>query len=301
MKQLVKITQLQKNIDDFQLGPIDLTIEPGTITALVGNNGSGKSTLIKLMMNLAKSNRGTIRTFDQIVGGEDETWKKDVAYQPQTAIGSDAFTGAALKDLVSHFYPHWDEDLFVKVVHLLGIDLKKRYGKLSQGSQQKLNFALMIARDATLLILDEPTAHIDIVSKKIIIDLLVEWMEADERRAIVIASHQIEDIRKLSDYLFVLSNGQQVGHFEKEALTESYRRYFLSGPLPLVMIPGEVSREGQSFISHQPEKSEQFLGKSGFEWTNRTAVELEEIITILLTNNAHSEEPVQLQVDGKDE
>lgn len=287
MKNLVEITQLQKEIDDFQLGPIDFTVEPGTITALVGNNGSGKSTFIKLIMNLAKTAQGTIKVCDQIVGGQDESWKMEVAYQPQTTIGSDAFTGEVLRDLVSHFYPNWDEKLFMKVVQLLDINLKKRYGKLSQGSQQKLNFALTIARNVRLLILDEPTAHIDILSKKIIIDLLVDWMEKNDERAIIIASHQIEDIRKLSDYLYVLSNGQPIGHFEKEALTESYRRYFLNGAPPLTTIPGEVSREDHSLISNQPEETERFLTENDLEWSSRTALELEEIITILLTRSDH--------------
>jgi len=282
MKNLVEITQLQKEIDDFQLGPIDFTVEPGTITALVGNNGSGKSTFIKLMMNLAKTTQGTIKVCDQMVDGQDESWKKEVAYQPQTAIGSDAFTGEILRDLVSRYYPNWDEELFRKAIQQLDVDLKKRYGKLSQGSQQKLNFALTIARNAPLLILDEPTAHIDILSKKVITDLLVDWMEADDGRAIIIASHQVEDIRKLSDYLYVLKNGKPIGHFEKEALTESYRRYFLNGALPLATIPGEVSRENHSLISNQPEATEHFLAENDLEWSSRTAVELEEIIAILL-------------------
>jgi len=285
MKNLVEITQLQKEIDDFQLGPIDFTVEPGTITALVGNNGSGKSTFIKLIMNLAKTAQGTIKVCDQIVGGQDESWKMEVAYQPQTMIGSDAFTGEVLRDLVSRYYPNWDEELFRETIRQLDVDLKKRYGKLSQGSQQKLNFALTIARNARLLILDEPTAHIDILSKKIIIDLLVDWMEEDDGRAIIIASHQVEDIRKLSDYLYVLNNGQPIGHFEKEALTESYRRYFLNGALPLSTIPGEVSRENHSLISNQPEETERFLAENDLEWASRTALELDEIITILLTKD----------------
>src|SRR5690625_210803 len=282
MESIVEITQFRKTLDDFNLGPINLMIEPGTITALVGNNGSGKSTLIKSMMGLVKSNQGTIKIFDRFVHQQDESWKKEVAYQPQTTIGSDAFTGKALRDLVSRFYPNWDDELFVKIVQLLDINLNKRYGKLSQGSQQKLNFALTIARNAPLLILDEPTAHIDLLSKKIIIDLLVDWMEEDDQRAIIISSHQIEDIRKLSDYIYVLNNGHSVGHFENESLTESYQRYFLHDTLPETKIPGEISRESHSFISNHPEETEHFLKKNGVEWSSQTNLELEEIMTILL-------------------
>src|SRR5699024_6988259 len=107
-------------------------------------------------------------------------------------------------------------------------------------------------------------------------------MEEDERRAIIISSHQIEDIRKLSDYIYVLNNGHPVGHFEKESLTESYRRYFLHDTLPKTKIPGEVLREIHSFITNHPEETERFLNKNGVEWSSHTNLELEEIMTILL-------------------
>src|SRR5699024_6914643 len=163
------------------------------------------------------------------------------------------FTGEALKHLVSHFYRNWDEELFTKVVQLLDIYLNKRFGKLSQGSQQKLNFALTIARNAPLLILDEPTAHIDLLSKKIIIDLLVDWMEEDEQLALIISSHQIEDNKRLSDYIYLENKEHPVGHFEKESLTESYHTDLHQHPLPEPTNPGEVSRELHSFISEHPE------------------------------------------------
>lgn len=57
MQPWLEIMQLRKTIDDFQLGPIDLSFEPGTIHALIGKNGAGKSTLMKMLMNLAKKMR----------------------------------------------------------------------------------------------------------------------------------------------------------------------------------------------------------------------------------------------------
>lgn len=284
METLINITELQKQIDHFQLGPIHLEIESGTITALVGNNGSGKSTLLKLIMNLAKHDQGSIKVFGKSVNKEDESWKNNIAYQPQTMVGSDAYTGSSLKELVSNVYPNWDEALFAKVTTQLDIDLTKKYGKLSQGSQQKLNFALTIARNARLLILDEPTAHMDIPSKKILIDLLADWMEV-EGRAIIIASHQVEDIKKLSDYLFVLRNGKVIGNFEKEELTERYQRYWLNDHLPSGDIPGEVTREDHYLISNQPELTEGFFNEQHIKWESQTTLELDEIITLLLTKN----------------
>lgn len=281
MNPLLDISKLEKKVDEFQLGPIDLQIEPGTITAIVGNNGSGKSTLLKLIMNLAKPDKGNIMVANQLVHGEEESWKNQIAYQPQTVIGYNPFTGSKLKDLIAPLYPNWDEALFLKLVELFDIPLNKRFGKLSQGAQQKLTLALTIPRNAPLLLLDEPTSFMDIPSKKHLLDILVDWMEQDNR-AIVITSHQADDIRKLSDYLFVLRDGKMIGNHEKETLTENFKRYWLKKPLQDKAIPGEVSRHQQQVISNQPEVTEQYFKDADIQWIDRTALDLEEIITLLL-------------------
>lgn len=283
MQPWIQITQLQKRIDNFELGPIDFAIEPGTITALVGNNGSGKSTLLKMMMNLVKQDKGEIKVFSKFVNESDESWKQNIAYQAQTAVGYDPFTGNALKNLISHWYPNWDEELFKKLVDLFQVPLTKRFGKLSQGSQQKLRLALTIASNARLLILDEPTSFMDIPSKKIFIDTLVDWMDKEER-AIIIASHQAEDIRKLADYLVILHNGTMLGAYEKEELTESYQQYWFNETIPFEEIPGEISREQHTIVTNQAEATEQFLSQNQMHWTNRKALELDEVISLLLTN-----------------
>lgn len=281
MQPWVEIKQLQKKIDDFKLGPIDLQVEPGTITALIGNNGSGKSTLLKLIMHLAKPDTGNIQIAGKPVSEKDERWKTEVAYQPQSTMGYAPFTGESLKEMISRWYPDWDESLFLKIVQLFDVPINKRFGKLSQGAQQKLVLALTIARNAPVLILDEPTSFMDIPSKKILIDLLTDWMDQGNR-SIIFASHQTEDIQKLADYLVILNKGTMVGAYEKDKLTENYKRYWMHDRLPEQEIPGEAYREGRSIISNQSEETETFLSNQGISWTNRTAVELDEIITLFL-------------------
>lgn len=279
---LAKMTGVEKSIDEFKLGPIDLTIEPGTITSLVGNNGSGKSTVLKVMMNLAKAERGSINIFNTQVGGKDEAWKNNISYQPQTVIGWNAFTGKTLKEFIAPLYPNWDEKLFNQMIESLNIPLNKRFGKLSQGVQKKLNFALTLPRNTPLLLLDEPTASIDIPSKKVIIDLLADWMDQGER-AIVMASHQTEDIMKLADYLSVLKSGKMVGTFEKESLKESYMRYWMDGELPAESVPGEMERDEQMIVSNDPEAAEKYFSENNFPFINAAKLDLDEIITILLS------------------
>lgn len=284
MSAFLEVTDITKSIDNFTLGPINLTVEPGTITALVGSNGSGKSTLLKLIMNLVKPNEGTITMFNEQVNSENEDWKKHVAYQPQTPIGYDALTGNHLKELISQWYPMWDESLFQETIKNMDVPLNIKFDKLSQGAQQKLMLALTIARHTKLLILDEPTSFLDIPSKKVLMDLLIDWMEQDER-SIILASHQTEDIKKLADYLTVLSDGKLIDTFEKEYLIDHFKRYFIIDESIPTQIPGEASREETSIISSDPSLTEQYFEKQQIKW-QRTNVDLEDIITIMLTKES---------------
>src|SRR5690625_4497206 len=113
----IEIQNVEKQVDDFQLGPINLKMEPNMITALVGNNAPGKSTLIKMIMNLVKQDRGDVNIFDTLNNENDESWKEKIAYQPQTTIGYDPFNGKALRDLISQWYSNWDEQLFQEIIH----------------------------------------------------------------------------------------------------------------------------------------------------------------------------------------
>ena len=281
MDHAVTLRNVYKAVEDFQLASIHLEIEKGTISALIGKNGAGKSTLLNMMMNLMKVDSGDIKILGQSVSEEDEAWKTNVAYLPQIPPMIAPFTGQEMSDLISQWYPTWDESHFQKVVAAFGINLTTKFKSLSPGAQQQLNLALVIARNTEVLILDEPTAHLDIPSKKILNDLLIEWMDKGER-TIILATHQIEDIQKLADYLVILKDGRICGQFEKETLTDMYKRYWFSQPLECGTVPGEVERKGNSLITNCPLEAEAFLRQENIDWTTVQTVALDEIITILL-------------------
>ena len=281
MRHAVTIRNVHKVVENFQLESLQLDVEKGTITALIGKNGAGKSTILNMMMNLVKADGGDIQVLGQSVSAADESWKTSIAYLPQTPPMTLPFTGLEMRDLIEQWYPTWDEAYFQRIVSMFGINLAVKFTKLSPGAQQQLNLALAIARNAEVLILDEPTAHLDIPSKKILNDLLIEWMDHGER-TIILATHQIEDIQKLADYLVILKDGRIFGQYEKEALSDTYKRYWFSQPLECAAVPGEVERKAHSFITNQPFEAEDFLQQESIAWTSVQTVALDEIITLLL-------------------
>lgn len=240
---MIVVNEVEKKVDGFMLGPISFSIEPGTVTAIVGENGSGKSTLLKTMMNLFKRDGGSVEFFAEDVTDGDE-WKEQVAYQGQQAYGYEIFTLKEMREFIGKWYPQFDEGLFQEMVGRFGLPMNQKYSKMSEGMQQKMVLALTIPRGTKVMILDEPTAFMDIPAKKYVMDLLVRWLENDSDRALVLASHQADDIRKLADFLLVIRAGKQVEWTEKELLLERYVRYTFVDGADLPELPGEVSRSG---------------------------------------------------------
>ena len=277
MSSFIRVTKVKKAIDEFTLGPLDIIIEAGTVTALVGDNGAGKSTLLKMIMDLVRHDEGTITRFN-----DTDNWKQSIAYLPQSAIGFDGFTGSELKELIAHWYPNWDESLFMEMVEQFQLTLTKPYHKLSQGMQQKLHLALTVPRNTALLILDEPTSFLDIPSKHYVFDLLARWMEKADR-AILLATHQADEIKKLADYIVLLKSGTSLGQVEKDDIIQRFRKYWFVDPVPFKTLPGELTRDNGEVISYLPEETEAFLQANGLQILKSSSMELEEIIMLLLT------------------
>lgn len=286
MKKWINIERLVKKIDDFTLGPIDLTFEADTVSVIIGENGAGKSSFLKTLMHLLPLNEGNITIFDSSIIKE-EKWKHRIAYQEQTAFGLDAFTGKQLMSLIASLYKTWDQAYFQALVEEFNIPLDKKYGKLSQGVQQKLNIALTLSRDTEIVLLDEPTSFLDIPTKQKLMDILVQWMERGEK-LLIISSHQVEDIRKLADYLIILHEGKLVGKFEKEQFSTLYRRYWLDKEI-VEKVPGEIERKGDRIIvTKHPEATERFLKERNIGWLNEEKLGLEESISQILTEKRTS-------------
>jgi len=216
------------------LDGVDLEIRPGSIIGLVGANGAGKSTLLRHIIGLYLADEGRCTTFgcDAAKLGPEELGRIGYVHQEGELI--DWMKAGQLIRYVSAYYPNWNKELEAKYVADYEISTEARVGSLSPGQRQKLAILLAICFEPELLILDEPAAALDPVMRGNFLDLLLQFIQ-DENRTIIISSHILSDIEKVIDHLVIMKTGRILLDLGFDELRECYSRVrlsALSGELP---------------------------------------------------------------------
>lgn len=218
---MLKIDHLKKIYDSFTL---DCTMEvrPGCVTALVGQNGAGKTTTFKAALGLIAADGGSVTVFGkraQELTAED---KQKLGIVLADSGFSAYLTIGDLIPVLSHLYNDFDMAFFREQLGRFGLPENKKIKEFSTGMKAKLKVAAAISHNASLLILDEPTAGLDVVARDELLGLLREYMEKDEQRSILISSHISSDLESLCDDLYMIHDGRIVLHEDTDVLLDSY-------------------------------------------------------------------------------
>lgn len=203
--------------DGFVLHDIDLFIGAGEMVGLLGPNGSGKSTLIKLASGVLKPKRGEIRLNGSDLGQlSRKSIAQSVAVVPQQFHIPFAFTASEVVMLGrTPFFKALaeeskvDRQIVAGALELVGItELRQRlFGELSGGERQKVILAMALAQQPKLLLLDEPTAHLDIAHQVEILEL-VRSLNADHGLTVMSAMHDLNLAALYFDRLILLKEGR---------------------------------------------------------------------------------------------
>jgi Cu-processing system ATP-binding protein len=203
---MIKIEGLKKRFGKLEvLKGIDLTIETGKITAIVGPNGSGKTTIIKAILGLVKPDGGELTVDGTIVNG-DTGYKKLIGYMPQIARFPENLTVEEILDMVKDVRgktENLEEELFRQF--RLEPELKKPIRTLSGGTRQKVSAVIAFLFHPKILILDEPTAGLDPVSSSHLKDKILR--EKRNGKTFILTSHIMSEIEELADDLVFLQEG----------------------------------------------------------------------------------------------
>ncbi len=280
---VISLRDTRKSYGDFELGPVDLEIEPGYVVAVVGPNGGGKSTLFRMLMNLIRPDSGEVRLFGGAYPDDEVAIKQRVGYVPERSSGHDEMSAKALGEFVSHFYPGWDQRLYEEHVERLDIEPDKKFGRLSKGVQRRLAFALAAASGSELLLLDEPTAGVDPFARREMLEDISRFMQ-DGDRTVVFATHVMEEVRRIADYVVLLVDGDFLGLHEKDALLEGWKTLWVDRE-PEGDVPGVVGVESgrpTRIVSDSPQETGEALWAENIRIVRSGALDLEEILSHLM-------------------
>ncbi|MBA2692554.1 MAG: ABC transporter ATP-binding protein [Rubrobacter sp.] len=288
---VISLKDIRKSYGSFDLGPVNLEVEPGYIVAVVGPNGSGKSTLFRMLMNLARPDEGSLSLFDSAYPGEEVEIKQKVGYVPERSVGHDEMSAKALGEFVAHWYPTWSQKTYDDLLSRSEIEPDKKFGKLSKGMQRRLAFALAAATGSELLLLDEPTDGVDPFARLEMLEDISAFMQSGDK-TVVFATHVMEEVRRIADYVAFLVDGEFLGLYEKDTLMEQWRTFWTDGE-PDTNLPGVVEVEGGSpsrVVSDSPEETEDALAKEGIRVVRSGILDLEEILSHLMRRRKNAKE-----------
>jgi ABC-2 type transport system ATP-binding protein len=206
---------------NIALAGIDLTVEQGRILGLIGPNGAGKSTALNAILGLAPY-EGSLKVLGHNPWTERNRLMQDVCFIADVAILPRWMKVSQAIDYVGGVHPRFDRAKAERFLSRTDIRLSSRVGQLSKGMTAQLHLALVMAIDARLLVLDEPTLGLDILYRKQFYDsLLNDYF--DRNRTIVVTTHQVEEVQYILTDLVLLNRGQKVLDCSMEVFGERFR------------------------------------------------------------------------------
>jgi ABC-2 type transport system ATP-binding protein len=243
------------------LDGVDLKVEEGRILGLIGPNGAGKTTALNAILGLTPC-EGELRVLGLDPWTERGDLMREVCFIADVAVLPRWMKVSQALDYVAGVHPKFDRARAEGFLARTQIPKDKKIGKLSKGMVTQLHLALVMAIDAKLLVLDEPTLGLDILFRKQFYDSLLNDYY-DGKRTIVVTTHQVEEIQHVLTDLVFINHGRIV----LESTMEGFELRFAE-----VMVKPEQAAEARAL---GPLHERQVFGRSIFLFEGKDRAQLE--------------------------
>ena len=242
------------------LDGVDLRVEEGRILGLIGPNGAGKTTALNAILGLTPY-QGELKVLGRNPWTERDQLMRDVCFIADVAVLPRWLGVAQALDYVAGVHPRFDRAKAEALLARTDIKRTRKVRELSKGMVTQLHLALVMAIDAQLLVLDEPTLGLDILYRKQFYDsLLNDYF--DRRRTIVVTTHQVEEIQHvLTDLMFI-----ERGRIVLDCTMEAFEARYLE-----VLVPPEHVAAAQAL---KPIHERQLFGRSILLFENADRLQL---------------------------
>lgn len=217
---LIDIHQLKKSYADFQLD-CSLKVDNGQVVGLIGRNGAGKTTLFKILMGLVNYDAGDVKILEKNLTELTEEDRKKIGVAYSDSGFSKELTIQQIAKILNTFYPNFKQEKFFSRCEKQQLNSQQKLADFSTGMLAKLKIIIATSFDAELLILDEPTAGLDLIARNELLAELHEFME-NEQRGILISSHISSDLEGLCDSIYLIDAGKIIFQEETAAITDFY-------------------------------------------------------------------------------
>lgn len=224
------------------LGGLDLEIPRGVVYGLMGRNGAGKTTTLRLLMGLLRPDRGEARVLGANLARAGREARGRAAYVSQSQQLPGWMTLPELCRYASHFYECWDSDFAADLALRWGISRERPLGALSGGEQRKAAVLMALAPRPEVLLLDEPAAGLDPISRRELIEELIAVLSRGPGCTVLFSTHIISDLERIAERVGILDRGQLRVDRDLDELKGAYRRVQVifpgEAPPPHFVIPG---------------------------------------------------------------
>ncbi len=208
-KQRTEMASTSKSI--MAVDDVSFTCKPGEIFTLLGPNGAGKSTTLRILATMLKPTSGSVRVagFDTVK--EAEKVRGKIGFLTNTTALYDRLTPTEIVKYYADLHGMDNrrfEERKRKLFELLGIDefANRRIGKLSAGMKQKVSIARTIIHDPEVVVFDEPTVGLDVITARNIIQLIRDCKK--EGKTVIFSTHIMGEVSLLSDEMAIIHNGK---------------------------------------------------------------------------------------------
>jgi ABC-2 type transport system ATP-binding protein len=223
----LKVRGLGKEYPGFALRDVSFAIPRGYVMGLIGPNGAGKTTIIKLVMNLVSREAGEIEIFGLDNLAHEVEVKSRIGFVYDEPCFPHDATARDLGWALGPFYPGWSETRYRSLLGEFGLPERQKFKKLSHGMQLKLALAVALSHDADLILMDEPTAGLDLAFRHELLGHLSAILQ-DEAKSVLFSTHVTSDLERIADFITFIHQGRLVFTLPKDELRDQWGIVFMT-------------------------------------------------------------------------